>query len=146
LLPVGKEKPEPAVTGSRKDPWAAANPFEVEQEKPEEERGRYLDPSLYDAAEVQRVTIGPIGEGVEEEPRPPELSGIDFARLEEERLRQMMMQPPTRTSADSTAATIDDVIELRLRPPGRRAPTAARRIEAASRGMERQVEAPPEST
>jgi hypothetical protein len=48
------------VTGSRKDPWAAANPFEVEQEKPEEERGRYLDPSLYDAPEEQRVTLGPV--------------------------------------------------------------------------------------
>src|SRR3712207_4951923 len=48
------------VTGTRKDPWATANPFEVEQEKPEEQRGRYLDPSLYDAPEEQRVMIGPI--------------------------------------------------------------------------------------
>ena len=45
------------VTGSRKDPWAAANPFEVEQEKPEEDRGRYLDPSLYDAPEEQKVPM-----------------------------------------------------------------------------------------
>jgi hypothetical protein len=43
------------VTGTCKDRWAAANPFEVEQEKPEEERGRYLDPSLYDAPEEQSV-------------------------------------------------------------------------------------------
>jgi hypothetical protein len=48
------------VTGSRKDRWAAANPFEVEQEKSEEERGRYLQPDLYDAPEEQRVMIGPI--------------------------------------------------------------------------------------
>jgi hypothetical protein len=46
------------VTGSRKDPWAAANPFEVEQEKPQEERGRYLQPNLYDAPEELRVRIG----------------------------------------------------------------------------------------
>jgi len=39
------------VTGSRKDAWAAAHPFEVEQEKPEEERGLYLEPSLYGAPE-----------------------------------------------------------------------------------------------
>jgi hypothetical protein len=58
------------LTGTRKDPWAAANPFEVEQEKREEERGRYLEPGLYDAPEEQRVMIGPpIAEAVEEEQR-----------------------------------------------------------------------------
>jgi hypothetical protein len=77
------------VTGTRKDPWAAANPFEVEQEKPEEEPGRYLDPSLYDAPEEQRVMIGPIAEAGDEEQRPPEPSGIDSARLEEEHLQQL---------------------------------------------------------
>ena len=78
------------LTGTRKDPWAAANPFEVEQEKPAEERGRYLEPGLYDAPEEQRVMIGPpIPEAVEEEQRPPEPSGIDFARLEEAHLRQI---------------------------------------------------------
>lgn len=61
------------VTGTRKDPWAAANPFEVEQEKREEERGRYLDPVLYDAPEEQRVMIGPIAEAVEEEQRRREM-------------------------------------------------------------------------
>jgi hypothetical protein len=73
------------LTGSRKDPWAAANPFEVEQEKREEERGRYLYPSLYDAPEEQSVDIGPEPEAlraaytlwtgeepVEEEHRPPQ--------------------------------------------------------------------------
>jgi hypothetical protein len=73
------------LTGSRKDPWAAANPFEVEQEKREEERGRYLYPSLYDAPEEQSVDIGPELESlraastlwrgeepVEEERRPPQ--------------------------------------------------------------------------
>jgi hypothetical protein len=77
------------LTGSRKDPWAAANPFEVEQEKPEEERGRYLEPSLYDAPEEQRVMIGPMLEAVEEEQRPPEPSDIDLASLEEEHRREI---------------------------------------------------------
>jgi hypothetical protein len=45
------------VTGSRKDRWAAANPLEVEREKREAERGRYLDPSLYDAPEEQKVPM-----------------------------------------------------------------------------------------
>jgi hypothetical protein len=49
------------VTGSREDPWAAANPVVVEQEKPEEERGRYLEPSLYDAPEEQRVMLATRG-------------------------------------------------------------------------------------
>jgi hypothetical protein len=41
------------LTGSRKDAWAAANPFEVEQEKPEEERGRFLEPRLEDYRQVR---------------------------------------------------------------------------------------------
>jgi hypothetical protein len=77
------------LTGTRKDPWAAANRFEVEQEKPEEERGRYLHPGLYGAPEEQRVMRGPRVEAVEEEQRPPQPSGIDFARLEEEELRRL---------------------------------------------------------
>ena len=71
------------LTGTRKDPWAAANPFEVEQEKPQEERGRYLEPGLYDAPEEQRVMMEPPRpEAVEEKQRPPEPSSIDFARLD----------------------------------------------------------------
>jgi hypothetical protein len=46
------------VTGTRKDPWAAANPFEVEQMKSQEERGRYLEPSLHNAPEDLRIRIG----------------------------------------------------------------------------------------
>lgn len=60
------------VTGTRKDRWAAANRFEVEQEKPQEERGRYLEPSLYDAPEEERVMIGPMAEAVEEQRRKME--------------------------------------------------------------------------
>jgi hypothetical protein len=61
------------VTGSRKDAWAAANPFEVEEEKPPEDRGRYLQPDLYGAPEEQRVMRAPI---------------------EEERLQQVISQQP----------------------------------------------------
>jgi trimeric autotransporter adhesin len=43
------------VTGCRKDPWALANPFQAEQEKPERDRGCYLAPELYDAPEERRV-------------------------------------------------------------------------------------------
>jgi hypothetical protein len=103
------------LTGSRKDRWAAANPFEVEQEKHEEERGRYLEPSLYDAPEEQRVMIGPM------EQRPPEPSGIDFVRLEEEHRRQ--------------------IDELRRLEEEQR-----REMEELRRQMDRQGEAPPEST
>jgi len=59
------------VTGSRKDPWAAANPFVVEEDKPQEERGHYLQPDLYDAPEEQSVMR---------------------ARMEEWKLPQMMSQ------------------------------------------------------
>jgi hypothetical protein len=63
------------VTGSRKDPWAAANPFEVEEEKPQEERGRYLEPSLYGAPEEQSVMRARMGEMREppQLPQPPQI-------------------------------------------------------------------------
>ena len=37
------------VTGSRKDPWAKANPLSVEEPKPAVERGHYLHPELFGA-------------------------------------------------------------------------------------------------
>ena len=58
------------VTGTRKDPWAAANPFEVEEEKPQEERGRYLQPDLYDAPEEQSIMRAHMGV-TREPPQPP---------------------------------------------------------------------------
>ena len=89
------------VTGSRKDPWAAAHPFEVEQEKSQEERGRYLQPDLYDAPEEQRIT-GPLGEAplveAQQPPQPPQIplpAGFapprapGFGRTEEESRRQI---------------------------------------------------------
>ena len=36
------------VTGVRRDAWADANPIEVEEDKPEAERGKYLHPQLFD--------------------------------------------------------------------------------------------------
>jgi hypothetical protein len=74
------------LTGSRKDLSAAAHPFEVEQEKRKEERRRYLEPSLYDAPEEQRVMIGAIAEAVEEEQRRQ----IDELRRQEEEHRREM--------------------------------------------------------
>jgi hypothetical protein len=88
--------------------------------KPEEVRGRYLYPSLYDAPEEQRVMLVPVAEAVEEEQRPPEPSGIDLVRLEEEHRRR-------------TNELLRPVEELR------------REMEELRR-MERQEEAPPEST
>jgi hypothetical protein len=83
------------LTGTRKDPWAAANPFEVEQEKPQEERGRYLEPSLYDAPEEQRVMIGAIPEAVEEEHRR---QLHELRRLEEEQRREMEEEAPPEST------------------------------------------------
>src|SRR5215211_3059520 len=60
------------VTGTRKDAWAAANPFEVEEEKPEEERGLYLQPDLYDAPEEQSVMRARTGVMMEP-PQPPQI-------------------------------------------------------------------------
>jgi hypothetical protein len=35
------------VTGIRKDPWANAHRVQVEEDKPDKERGYYLYPELY---------------------------------------------------------------------------------------------------
>jgi hypothetical protein len=168
------------LTGSRKDRWATANPFEVEQEKPEEERGRYLDPSLYDAPEERRVMIGPIAETLravstspsgkeavealrrrmEEEQRPPQPSGIDFARLQEERLRQMMRQQPPpprppRFPPPPPSMMPPSFDFARLEEEHRRHLDELRRLveeqrqemeEQLRRRRERQEEEPPEST
>jgi hypothetical protein len=82
------------VTGCRRDPWAAANPFEVELEKREQERGRYLEPSVYGAPEEQRVMIvpvaeAPIAEAVAAEEQAPEPSDIDLVGPEEEHIRRI---------------------------------------------------------
>ena len=35
------------VTGIRKDPWANAHRIQVEEDKPDKERGYYIHPGLY---------------------------------------------------------------------------------------------------
>jgi hypothetical protein len=60
------------IAGTRKDPWAVANPFEVEEDKPQEERGLYLEPGLYGASEEQRVMMPPeMRQEPQEPPQPP---------------------------------------------------------------------------
>jgi hypothetical protein len=44
------------VTGIRKDPWANANRIEVEQDKPDKERGYYLHPDVYGQPEEKGIS------------------------------------------------------------------------------------------
>jgi hypothetical protein len=44
------------VTGIRKDPWANANRIEVEQDKPDKERGYYLHPDIYGQPEEKGIS------------------------------------------------------------------------------------------
>ena len=46
------------ISGIRRDLGAEANPMVVEEDKPEEERGRYIRPELYGAPEEQRIMRG----------------------------------------------------------------------------------------
>lgn len=67
------------ITGVRKDRWAEANPIEVEQEKSDEERGRYLYPELYNEPEERGI-------------RPAIVDDLDLEeqrRHEEEQMRRM---------------------------------------------------------
>jgi hypothetical protein len=43
------------VTGVRQDAWAKANPLTIEDDKPEQERGRYFHPELYGASEQESI-------------------------------------------------------------------------------------------
>ena len=44
------------VTGIRKDSWANANRIQVEEEKPDKERGYYLHPELYRQPEDKGIS------------------------------------------------------------------------------------------
>ena len=44
------------VTGIRKDPWANAHRIEVEEDKPDKERGYYIYPDLYRQPEENRIS------------------------------------------------------------------------------------------
>jgi hypothetical protein len=44
------------VTGIRKDLWANANRVQVEEDKPDKERGYYLHPDLYDEPEEKGIS------------------------------------------------------------------------------------------
>lgn len=139
------------VTGTRKDRWAAAYPFEVEQEKNEEERGRYLEPSLYDAPEEQRVIIGaPATEA--EEYRPAAPSDADLARLDEETLGQLdeWRQLAEEQRGETVPPSFDfaHLAEERLQLDEwrRLVDEQHRETEELRRRMEGQEETPPEST
>jgi hypothetical protein len=44
------------VTGIRKDPWANANRIQVEEDKPDKERGYYIYPDLYGQPEEKEIS------------------------------------------------------------------------------------------
>src|SRR5215213_8141479 len=44
------------LTAIRQDPWANANPIEVEEDKPDKERGYYLHPDLYGPPEEKGIS------------------------------------------------------------------------------------------
>ena len=44
------------VTGIRKDPWANANRIQVEEDKPDKERGYYLHPDVYSKPEEKGIS------------------------------------------------------------------------------------------
>ena len=44
------------VTGIRKDPWANAHRIQVEEDKPDKERGYYLYPDLYGKAAEKGIS------------------------------------------------------------------------------------------
>lgn len=52
---VGNQKVSWQVTGTRKDPWARKNSLPIEELKPDNERGYYLHPELYNQPEERNL-------------------------------------------------------------------------------------------
>jgi hypothetical protein len=121
------------VTGSRKDPWAAANPFEVEQEKREEERGRYLEPGLYNAPEEQRIRVEPAATTL----RVATGSATGQDAMDELQRRTEGVGPPSW----ATDIHLDQMDEARRLVEEQR-----RELAELLRRMNQQAEAPPETT
>ena len=44
------------VTGIRKDPWANANRVQVEEDKPDKEKGYYIYPDIYGQPEDKDIS------------------------------------------------------------------------------------------
>ena len=44
------------VTGIRKDPWANANRIQVEEDKPDKEKGYYIYPDIYGQPEDKDIS------------------------------------------------------------------------------------------
>jgi hypothetical protein len=76
------------VTGTRQDPWAAANPIAVEEAKAAEEKGRYLHPELYARPEEAIIHRSPQHENQLRRTREDQLQRA--AQLVPEQLRQRL--------------------------------------------------------
>ena len=63
------------VTGIRQDAWANANPVEVEVQKTEDERGKYLHPEVHGQPATARVYQFELPESEETEPDSGQLQG-----------------------------------------------------------------------
>jgi hypothetical protein len=121
------------VTGSRKDPWAAANPFKVEQDKREQDRGRYLEPRLYGAPEEQRIIVESVAATLRAAAGSP--TGQDAI----DELRRRIEEGGPRSRA--TDIHLDQMDEAR-----RLAEEQRRELAELLRRMDQQPEAPPETT
>jgi len=62
------------VTGIRQDPWANANPIQVEEEKPQSERGKYLIPKLYGQPKEKGIHYSPDLSEISPRPSLPKTS------------------------------------------------------------------------
>jgi hypothetical protein len=57
------------LTGVRDDPWARQNPLEVEEDKPEAERGSYRNPEVYDRPRERSTAYVRHADAVRRNPR-----------------------------------------------------------------------------
>jgi hypothetical protein len=105
----------------------------VEQEKREAERGRYLEPGLYDAPEEQKMIVEPVAATLRAATGSP--TGQDAT--DELRRRMEGVGPPSW----STDIHLDQMDEARRLVEEQR-----RELAELLRRMNQQAEAPPETT
>jgi hypothetical protein len=55
-MSIGEQLQAGQVTGIRQDPYANAHPIQVEEDKPDKERGYYLHPDVYGQPEENGIS------------------------------------------------------------------------------------------
>jgi hypothetical protein len=88
------------ITGIRKDPYAEKNRVKVEENKPDNERGKYLYPEAYGLPKSMGVDFAqPQGQGNTRAVNPAPVNSIEDVRQKDEKIRKAPIQNKGKEAA-----------------------------------------------